>query len=1389
MGCPVDKDLMKLISVEVCNLEKEVDNLKQSSADEANKISAALQIIRDEINNFDKRITEIDRKVEAERKERLEKEESLSDAIADISSNVAEVDKRIDANEGDICLLKEKQSDLETTVSFVTDEQASLTADVGALKKEQSQLDARVDALEKGSSKTTNAKIFQVPSRNRCFCGRDRELEAIVAQLKNTPNGCIHSAICGLGGVGKTSLAVEFLLRNDKEYPGGIFWICGENNNLFQRTVGEMARQIGTSENDFDKSLSRTLDWLGKRDDLWCLVVDNLDELEMSTEMRKLLTGHWKYMARGHIIITTRREVSEIGEETGIDEKCCIDLKCLTEEEGIQFLGLRTGKDRGEENELRQLVRELGGLPLALDQAGAYIRWVKQSIKKYMEKYKKQKLLLLEKRPAQQFVENTSPERLAVHTTWILNFDHIRQISEEMELGRAPILFMQVCAFYGPDDIPYELVNKGLKEDGSSEDSSLWDQVEIVSLLTKFSLFQRYGTDSFCVHRLVQEVIRSQLEKEQIELNVLSHAVCVLHQALKNTRSPAEVCESFVEDAVFSVNNPPSLHLWGKLASHSTYLQGHLRSYSAKHKESVHALLYTEETVRVLNEAGIFFSVSQEKVKAQEIQEIKLDCLVNVKKSTAEDGPKSLKYFIDIPLKDRVYKLISHCMRQPDPEENSLNQEDTFGVGRKENASQLREQGNLAIQSGNFQEALELYSRAIDLKVEDYRLFANRALCYLKLRLPQQALEDCERCLALNPNYSKALQRKTWALHELVKKGTTYLNGQRKAALAVTVRFHPSLCNDKTFCEMFPDVHTHWAREINSATQLAFALMTTQGNETLLLHEGEYNLESFLSFTDIQIVGLGKGATLICPKHCVIFDSSCFLENIIFPKGNIGLVCQGKKAVINMNQCEISGGLRSCEDFPECNGGPGCKAASQGKPVCNRTGKYGEHSSISGMGGSPGVQIVDGAFGLIENCKIHNCGGGATLVVMEESHLEVRKCEVYKNNQGGLEAREGGQLLASGNRIFDNGYHGIVLGPMAGECDIDGNKIFENRKEGMLVISNLSSRKIVIRNNDVHHNGPSGLSLDNNSHILIRNNKIFENGFWGIIAKTRTSANITANVISGNKCGGIFIGINFSGRICLESNIVRDHGGPWLECSKTMDSFPVDEGILPSDIRKSPIYIPIGEKSEVYSKPPTLIKNKIFNNEEGIYHPREVVERIYSGCTFCRRSGNNVSHLMKCSTCHIASYCSKECQSKHWQTHKALCEALKSRYSVTVKILPFGIFGPGQGKPFDRIFGSHLKGLGTGPKLSRNSRKKFIVKIQTQSLNSHPLQLLVLYDKSLSLDCTIQSSEIFSVIMECGVLGGLHKFTSKKCFFWAMFAEKGEKLTIFLNHLAPYQEW
>ena len=244
--------------------------------------------------------------------------------------------------------------------------------------------------------------------------------------------------------------------------------------------------------------------------------------------------------------------------------------------------------------------------------------------------------------------------------------------------------------------------------------------------------------------------------------------------------------------------------------------------------------------------------------------------------------------------------------------------------------------------------------------------------------------------------------------------------------------------------------------------------------------------------------------------------------------------------------------------------------------------------------------------------------------------------------------------------------------------------------------------------------------------------------------------------------------------------IVCDHSGPWLHYPEMKDSIPCDS-FSPESFG---YYLPPGE-NQIYTHPPILSQNKIFNNREGMNHPMEVVGRIYNGCTFCHRSKDEVQHLLKCPQCHIATYCGKECQNKHWPTHRALCGALKGRYSITVMTIP--TFEPGT--HFTRTFGGHLKGIGTGPKPQRNSRKEFIVKIQTQNLNSHPLQLLIVYDKSLDLQCSIQSPEVFSVIKECGVLGALNKFTSKKAFFWAMFAEGGEKLTIFLDHLAPYQEW
>ncbi|XP_022777689.1 uncharacterized protein LOC111319124 [Stylophora pistillata] len=1387
MGSPVDKDLMKLVSIEVTNLTQNLETIKKFNVDEAKRIGEALQDATNEITKFDKRIADIESRLEEEHQAQTDKNKEFSSAIEGITNNITIIEERQDTNEQNISLLEERHNELESSVTSLKDGQGALTSKVEALEFGQTQLDSRLKKLEEGIAiATVDAEILHLPSRNHCFCGRERELQKIASQLKNVVRGCSESAICGLGGVGKTSLAVEFLWRQkDKEqYPGGIFWISGENNNLFQLSVSEMARQIGTfDDKDFSNSLSRTLDWLRKREQLWCLVVDNLDELEVSMDMKKLLTGHWKQAARGHIIITTRRETTEIGEETGIEESSCIELKCFTEEEGVQFLKSRGGT-AGQDSDFFELVGELGGLPLALDQAAAYIRCLRQPIKEYLKKYRKEKMLLLKKKKARNWVENTSPERLAVHTTWSLNFKHVNQMSEDMDLGETPSIVMKICAYLGPDDIPYQVINEGLHVVGTSKAvGDLWDAAEIMSFFTKFSLFQRYGTDSFSVHRLVQDVIRTEIEKDKIELRILCCAVHTLNHALTKTLSPAEVCRSFVEDSVFSVENPPSLKLWSKLASHSTYLQEHLRSHLEKHENDVEHF-YTDATVRIFNEAAIFFSVSQEKVKAQAMQKKKLDLLVHLENPTPEEDYNLPHYFVDVPLKDKDYKVITCCMRNPSPENEAVAEEDFSYNEKKEEADQLREKGNDAFKNGNLKEALNLYTRAIDLWPNDHKLLCNRALCHLKLGEPRNALEDCQKCLNLKPDYNKALQRKAWSLRELAEGGNSELEGQKRAAMAVALHFDPSLRQDKMFCDRCPEAPGLRIREINNETELVFALTTTKGDETLLLHEGEYHLTFFGTFRDLQIVGLGPKTYLHCTNICQVARAKCYFEHIVFPSGNVPLLCEGKYGAVHLSQCEISGGGKSCEDFPDCNGGPGCVAPSSGKRPCDRTRKFGDSESTSGIVGFPGVDISHGGSGLIENCVIHNCGGGGALVVGQGSRLLVKNCEVYKNHQAGLEAREGGELEAIGNKIFDNGIHGILIWKLAGKCDVNDNKIFENAKEGIIVGD--TKEKISLRNNSIHHNRPFGISLDNNPQIFISNNRIFENGFWGILAKGRTSARIVGNELTGNKCGGIFIGVNYSGRVVLETNTVRDHSGPWLEYQFKSGTLGNISSSLLDNIESDPLgdMLPEGEK-QVYSKPPILRGNKEFKNEEGTYHPREVAERLCNGCTYCRRRRDKVMRFVKCPGCHIASYCSKECQRNHRRKHKTICLVLKSRFAVDVSRIP--LVEQGEHSYSLRTFGTHLKGIGKGPKPKLN--KEFIVKIQTQTLNSHPLQLLKVYDQSVTIDCFIQSPEVFNMIMDCGVLGGLNKFTSKKCFFWAIFTELGGKLTIYLDHLAPYQEW
>lgn len=179
---------------------------------------------------------------------------------------------------------------------------------------------------------------------------------------------------------------------------------------------------------------------------------------------------------------------------------------------------------------------------------------------------------------------------------------------------------------------------------------------------------------------------------------------------------------------------------------------------------------------------------------------------MHLEKSTTRNNADLPSYFVDVPLKNKNHKVISCCMRQS-AESEAVAEEAPSQTSAEEEANLLKEERNIAVKNGKLKEALDLYSRAIDLWSAGYRLFCNGALCHLKLAQPCSALDDCGKCLSLKPFYSKVLQRKAWALQELVTKGRNELKWQAQTALALAVHFNPNLRCNETFCEMFPKFH------------------------------------------------------------------------------------------------------------------------------------------------------------------------------------------------------------------------------------------------------------------------------------------------------------------------------------------------------------------------------------------------------------------------------------------------------------------------------------------------------------------------------------------------------------------------------------------------------
>jgi len=249
--------------------------------------------------------------------------------------------------------------------------------------------------LEKIEIKLTLAKPDNLKVFGSLFKGRDEFIEQLRTVLVNKPTHIAavmaKQAIHGLGGVGKTRVAVEYARRYSHEYTALLF-VSGDSPEIFQQNLANLcgAMVLNLPEQDAreqEVQAAAAIRWLREHSG-WFLIIDNVDTPEAAESIESMLAK----LHTGHVVITSR--LSQWGDAV---EALALDV--ISEPDARDLVLERTAGRRKptatDEADALALANDLGRLPLALEQAGAFIAKHRGSLQEYRVRWKAQEAKVL----------------------------------------------------------------------------------------------------------------------------------------------------------------------------------------------------------------------------------------------------------------------------------------------------------------------------------------------------------------------------------------------------------------------------------------------------------------------------------------------------------------------------------------------------------------------------------------------------------------------------------------------------------------------------------------------------------------------------------------------------------------------------------------------------------------------------------------------------------------------------------------------------------------------------------------------------------------------------------------------------------------------------------